>query len=268
MKDVCCRKCGQKLDSDAEYCPKCGNRLNDYGEVQSIEKSKRTRNILLIVLAIVVIGIACIFSYSLFFNEQYQMVQVSPSASLEMPIGKGLNSYYINGTSIYQVDNGKGVTVVSYNSNNVDLASAVGFAAVKEMAVGSRFNENQVYQTTVNGSTVWSIATYNESTHDNIIISSHDKDLTLRMYNSIKYSANANNSSNNTVQHVNTEKIQNNNQNNEKTQVNNERKILASDGKTYTMEEFNDVRNSHRHYDPNTGISSYDEDTPQYVRDA
>ena len=136
MKDLYCRKCGQKLDSDAEYCPECGNRLNDFGEVQSIEKSKRTRNILLIVLAIVVIGMAGIFSYSLFFNEQYQMVQVSPSASLEMPIGKGLNSYYINGTSIYQVDNGKGVTVVSYNSNNVDLASAVGFAAMATTFAG------------------------------------------------------------------------------------------------------------------------------------
>ena len=194
MKKIYCKKCGYKVfDSDAEYCPRCGARINDFHEVQNIEKNRKTRNIILIALILICITIAGVFSYAMFFNEQYQTVQVSQSASLEMPVGKGLQSEYVNGTSIYQVDNGKGVMIMSFNSNNNDLASAFGFAVVKEIAVGSRFNDDSVYQTTVNGSTVWSIATSNNSTHDNIIISSHDKDLTLRIYNSIKYGNNSNN---------------------------------------------------------------------------
>jgi len=133
-----------------------------------------------------------------------------------MPVGKGLNSYYVNETSIYQVDNGRGVMVMSYNSNDKDLSSAFAFAVVKEMAVGSRFNDNAVYQTTINGSTVWSIATSNNSTHDNIIISSHDKDLTLKIYNSIKYNNNntnvsKNNSNNDTSDSKNIKNVNNDN---------------------------------------------------------
>ena len=190
MKKIYCKKCGNKiLDSDADYCPRCGARINDYAEVQQMQKSKKTRNIILIALIIICIAIAGIFTYAMFFNEQYQVVKISETASLEMPVGKGLNGYYVNETSIYQVNNGKGVMVMSYNSNNKDIVSAFAFAAVKEMAVGSRFNEDSLYQTTVNGSTVWSIATGNDTTHDNIIISSHDKDLTLKIYESIKYNS-------------------------------------------------------------------------------
>lgn len=217
MKKIYCKKCGYKVfDSDAEYCPRCGARINDFHDVQKIENKRKTRNILLIVLIITCITIAGIFSYAMFFNEKYQTVQVSSSASLEMPVGKGLNSYYVNETSIYQVDNGRGVMVMSYNSNDKDLSSAFAFAVVKEMAVGSRFNDNAVYQTTINGSTVWSIATSNNSTHDNIIISSHDKDLTLKIYNSIKYNnnntnASMNNSNNDTSDSKNIKNVNNDN---------------------------------------------------------
>ena len=193
-KVIYCKKCGCKV-VDGEYCPECGFRLDGHEETN--KNTKRTRNILLIALAITLIIAAGTVSYLLFFNEQYQTVQLSATASLEMPVGKGLSGYYVNDTSIYQVDNGNGVVVMSYNSKNNDLGSAFGFAVVKEMLLGSRFNEDAVYQTTINGSTVWSIATGNNNTHDNIIISSPDKDLTLKIYNSIKY--NMSNTTNDTV---------------------------------------------------------------------
>ena len=204
MKRIYCRKCGNKiLNFDDEYCPKCGTRINNYSEEKQMEKTKRTRNILLIVLVIICIIVTGTVTYTLFFNEQYQTIQISETASLEMPIGNGLNGSYVNGTSVYQINNGKGVMVMSYNSNNKDLSSPFAFAAVKEMAVGSRFNEDSLYQTTINGSTVWSIATGSNITHDNIIISSHDKDLTLRIYNSIKYNGNVSADSNNGTNHTN-----------------------------------------------------------------
>lgn len=210
-KIIYCIKCGQKV-VDGEYCPKCGSRLEDYEE--SDKNNKRTRNILLVVLAIALIVAAGTISYLFFFNEHYESVQVSGTASLEMPVGKGLNGFYVNNTSMYQVDNGKGVVVMSYNSKDSDLASAFAFAALKEKFVGSRFNDGGVYQTTINGTAVWSIASGNNNTHDNIIISSFDRDLTLKIYNSIKY--NMSNITNDTVNvdNVNTKSSSDSNSHN------------------------------------------------------
>ena len=214
MDDMYCTKCGNKIqDSEDEFCQKCGNKINKSGEKKQTAKNNQTYKKLLIVLAIVCIVMAGVLSYAFFFNEQYQTVKISDTASLEMPVGKGLNGFYVNGSSIYEVDNGKGVVVMSYNSNKTDLASAFAFAVLKEVAVGSRFNDGELYQTTVNGSTVWSIATGNNATHDNIIISTHDKELTLKIYNSIKYNAsNVKNDTknNNTVSKEDVKQISNN----------------------------------------------------------
>lgn len=196
-KIIYCKKCGYKV-VDGEYCPKCGSRLDTYEEVNQTKKDKQKQNILLVALAITCIIAAGTISYFLFFNEHYETVQLSATASVEMPVGKGLNGHYVNETSLYQVENGKGVVVMSYNSKDNNIATAFGFAVVKEMVVGSRFNEDSIYQTTINGSTVWSIATGNNNTHDNILISSHDKDVTLKIYNSIRY--NMSNSTNDTVE--------------------------------------------------------------------
>lgn len=184
-KRIYCKKCGYEV-IDGEFCPQCGSKLDNIGEVKK-EKNKRTQNILIVALAVTCIIAAGTLSYLFFFNEHYEIVELSATASVEMPVGKGLNGHYVNETSIYQVDNGKGTLVMSYNSKDNDLASAFAFAVVKEMAVGSRFNEDKVYETTINGTKVWSIATGNNDTHDNILIASHDKDLTLKIYNSIKY---------------------------------------------------------------------------------
>ena len=214
MEDMYCTKCGNKIqDSEDEFCQKCGSKINNSAEKKQTTKDILTRKKLLIVLAITCVVMAGILTYAFFFNEQYQTVQISDTASLEMPVGKGLNGFYVNGSSIYEVDNGNGVVVMSYNSNNTDLASAFAFAVLKEVAVGSRFNEGELYQTTINGSTVWSIATGNNATHDNIIISTHDKELTMKIYKSIKYNASnvKNDTKNNTVNNSDVKKVNNNN---------------------------------------------------------
>lgn len=167
------------------------------------------KTIIIIALIIVLIAMVCILGYAVLFNQNhYERVNISETCSLEVPVGKGINGVYVNDTSIYQVTNGEGVNIMCYNSKNNDLASAFAFAVVKEMAVGSRFTEDAVYQATINGSTVWSIATGNDDTHDNIIISTPDKDLTLRIYESIQYNNNSSvskdNSSNTVIVSKNT----------------------------------------------------------------
>ena len=162
-------------------------------------------NILKIVLVVAIIACAGTTTYLLFFNEHYETVQISNSASLEMPVGNGINTSYVNGTSIYSISNGKGVSIMSYNSINTDLGSAFGFAAVKELFVGSAHNEGSLYETTINGSKIYAIATGNDATHDNILIASHDKGTTMKIYESIKY--NTANASNNTNKSINVERI-------------------------------------------------------------
>ena len=71
MKKIYCRKCGYKiLDSDTEFCPRCGTRVTDFHDVEKIEKNNRIRNILLIVLAIVIIGSILIISTGFIMNQQ------------------------------------------------------------------------------------------------------------------------------------------------------------------------------------------------------
>lgn len=162
-------------------------------------------NILKIVVIVAIIACASAMTYILFFNEHYETIRVSNTASLEVPVGNGINTSHVNGSSIYQISNGKGVSIMSYNSNNKDLSSAIGFAAVKKMFVGSVNNSDSLYEAEINGSKIYSIATGNNTTHDNIIISSHDKDTTLKIYESIKY--NKDNSTNDTNRSINVEKI-------------------------------------------------------------
>ena len=126
MEDMYCTKCGNKIqDSEDEFCQKCGSKINNSAEKKQTTKDILTRKKLLIVLAITCVVMAGILTYAFFFNEQYQTVQISDTASLEMPVGKGINGFYVNGSSIYEVDNGDGVVVISYNSNNADAKSTL-----------------------------------------------------------------------------------------------------------------------------------------------
>ena len=190
-----CKNCGERI-IDGEYCPICGEKINNGGV--KMDKNRRTRKILLVILGITIIAGVLMVGTALLNHTQ--TVQITDTASLEMPVGNGIKGEIVNGTNIHQVTNGKGVIVMAYNSKESNLAGAFGFAIVKEMAVGSRFNDDQIYETTVNGSKVYSIATRNDTTHDNILISTHSKEDTMKIYNSIKYNtSNFNNTTNKTA---------------------------------------------------------------------
>lgn len=198
------------------------------------------KKILIIILSIIFVAMAIGVTYIVFFNEHYENVQISNSASISMPVGKGIKSEWINGTDVYHTHNEK-ASIMCYNSQNNNhglgtvLGTAMGFTALKAQYCNNV--ENQIVETTINGTTYYSIATGNDSTHDNIIISSKDKDTTMKIYKSIKYSAvngtNNNTTINNTAGHVNNnttnQQTNNNQQTNDNQQTNNNNGQSAAD---------------------------------------
>lgn len=158
--------------------------------------------------------------------NQTETVALTDSVSVEIPKGKGITTEYANNTNIINIKNGDEVSIMAFNSVNADLGSTFGFAAVKQLMTTGI--ENEVYQTTINGATVWSIATGNDTTHDNMVISSPDKELTLKIYKSIKYNKrktveNISKDNNNSIQQDNNKNINSQNTNNNvKTEDNND----------------------------------------------
>lgn len=195
-----CKKCGCKI-VDGNFCPICGEKINNGGV--KMDKNKRTRKILLIILAITIIAGVLMVSTALLNHNQ--RVQITETASVEMPVGNGINSSYVTGTQVHKVSNGKGMVVMAYNSKNSNLAGAFGFDVVKSIAVGDIDNNDKIHETTINGSTKYSIATVNEDTGDHILITTHSKDDTMKIYHSIKYNAsNVNNTTNKTINDTTT----------------------------------------------------------------
>ena len=218
-----CKKCGCKI-VDGTYCPICGEKINNGGV--NMDKNRRTRKILLIILAITIIAGVLMVGTALLNHNQ--TVQITETASIEMPVGNGINSSYVTGTQVHKVSNGKGMVVMAYNSKNSNLAGAFGFDVVKAIAVGDIDNNDKIHETTINGSTKYSIATVNEATGDHILITTHSKDDTMKIYHSIKYNAsNVKNTTNNTINKTTTT-----NQQQSGNTANNQQKALAyrSDG--------------------------------------
>ena len=218
-----CKQCGSKI-VDENFCPICGEKINN--EVKNMGKNRRTRKILLIILAITIIAGVLMVGTALLNHNQ--TVQITETASIEMPVGNGINSSYVTGTQVHKVSNGKGMVVMAYNSKNSNLAGAFGFDVVKAIAVGDIDNNDKIHETTINGSTKYSIATVNEATGDHILITTHSKDDTMKIYHSIKYNAsNVKNTTNNTINKTTTT-----NQQQSGNTANNQQKALAyrSDG--------------------------------------
>ena len=150
------------------------------------------KNIIILILSVVLIAVAGLTSYVLFFNEQYETVQVSETASLEMPVGNGIKSEYVNKSNIYVIYNGHSEIkekILSYNSNKGGLSDAMAYAMLKTLYCGDV--QDKMVEQDINGTHYYSIATGNNNTHDNIIITSTNKEKTQKMYDSIKYKQNS-----------------------------------------------------------------------------
>ena len=165
------------------------------------------KNIIILILSVVLIAVASLTAYMFFFNEHYETVEISPTASLEMPVGNGIKSEYINNSNIYAVYNGHSEIkekILSYNSNKGGLSDAMAFAMLRTLYCGDV--QDKIVEQDINGTHYYSIATGNNNTHDNIIITSTNKEKTQKMYESIKYNqSNSANNTNNTVERINND---------------------------------------------------------------
>ena len=166
-----------------------------------------SKNIIILILSVVLIAVASLTAYMFFFNEHYETVELSPTASLEMPVGNGIKSEYINNSNIYAVYNGHSEIkekILSYNSNKGGLSDAMAFAMLRTLYCGDV--QDKIVEQDINGTHYYSIATGNNNTHDNIIITSTNKEKTQKMYESIKYNqSNSANNTNNTVERINND---------------------------------------------------------------
>ena len=122
-------------------------------------------------------------------------------------MGNGIKSEYINNSNIYAVYNGHSEIkekILSYNSNKGGLSDAMAFAMLRTLYCGDV--HDKIVEQDINGTHYYSIATGNNNTHDNIIITSTNKEKTQKMYESIKYNqSNSVNNTNNTVEHINND---------------------------------------------------------------
>lgn len=85
-KIIYCKKCGYKV-LDGDYCPKCGHKLDIPNEITPIRKNNRTRNILLILLAIVVITSILIIgsAYVTQKDKGFETYSFSNTCTVDLP---------------------------------------------------------------------------------------------------------------------------------------------------------------------------------------
>lgn len=203
MKKIYCRKCGYKVfDSDTEYCPRCGTRLNDYAEVKSIESNRKTRKILLTLLVIVVIASILIVSSTFIMNnnpKEFKRVNLSSTCSLELPnIHFDVQNTSFGGNYGGYSSHTDGKTLMSSNlivsyTKTVDNIGALA-SGVDSMNGNLDVGNTKIYSRDV----------FNYDTQETVHIQGEDKELVDRVADSVVFSGGAgNNSSNDTSQSSN-----------------------------------------------------------------
>lgn len=187
MKKIFCKKCGYKiLDSDSEFCPRCGTRVTDYHEVQKIEKTRRTRKILLIILAIAIIVGLLMISIALVNNnntKELKRVNLSSTCSLELPdihFDVQNNSFGGNYGGYSSQTEGKILTsskvsiLYTKTVDNIGPLSSGG----ADMNGNLNFGNTKIYSRDV----------FNYETQETVHIQGEDKELVDRIADSVQFS--------------------------------------------------------------------------------
>ena len=155
---------------------------------------------LVAILAVLAIGIA----FSMFgqSNTEYEKISLSKSASLEVPKVSDINSTKdANGVKTWTFKS-KETAISAFNSKEESsLAGAAEFAVVRDSLLNGS-TDAQVYkgyeikENTVNGVHYYIASTGNDTTHDNIILSSTNLEILQHMLDTLtfKKSATADNS--------------------------------------------------------------------------
>lgn len=219
MKKIYCKKCGYKIfDSDSEYCPQCGTRLNDYAEVKSIESNRKTRRILLIALAIVVIASVLIVSSTFMMSnnqKEFKTYNFSNTCSIELPSWIHFNdadgAANINSQSNIAGSNVQTNSKSLFGNNEISQIT-YSKSVVDGQAVGA--NLNDIYTTNINGKTIYTRTVMSEETGESVSIMGENKTLVDYIAEHVKFNGeNGTNAGNDTsksssknINNVNTDK--------------------------------------------------------------
>ena len=150
---------------------------------------------LVAILAVLAIGIA----FSMFgqSNTEYEKISLSKSASLEVPKVSDVNSTKdANGVKTWTFKS-KETAISAFNSKEESsLAGAAEFAVVRDSLLNGS-TDAQVYkgyeikENTVNGVHYYIASTGNDTTHDNIILSSTNLEILQHMLDTLTFKKSA-----------------------------------------------------------------------------
>ena len=146
---------------------------------------------LIAIIAVLAIGIA--FSMLSQSNVEYEKINLSKSASLEVPKVTDANSTKdANGVKTWTFPS-RETAISAFNSQEESsLAGAVEFAAVRDTMLNGSTDE-QVYkgyeikENTINGIHYYIVSTVNDTTHDNIILSSTNLEILQHMLDTLTF---------------------------------------------------------------------------------
>lgn len=137
-----CKECGERV-IDGDYCPVCGKKINNE-EVKKMEKSRRTRKILLVILAIAIIAGVLIVSgaYNSNNNKTFVKHNFSDTCSVELPkwIKFSDGAGNINSNSNIAGSNVQSTTKALFGNNQV-MQITYGKSTVDGSAVGADLND-------------------------------------------------------------------------------------------------------------------------------
>ena len=209
MKKIYCKKCGNKiLDSDADYCPRCGARINDYAEVQQMQKSKRTRNIILILLAITVVAAILIIAGAVTTNNNnhgFTTYNFSSSCSVELPNWISFNDGAgdINSNSNIAGSSVSSVTKALFGNSEV-MQITYSKSVVDGQSVGMNLDDSINVNT--NGKQVYTRIVMSEETGESVSVMGENQTLVNYIADHVKFNGKNANNTNNTTQNDNQKK--------------------------------------------------------------
>ena len=146
---------------------------------------------LIAIIAVLAIGIA--FSMLSQSNVEYEKIDLSKSASLEAPKVSDANSTNdANGVKTW-IFPSQHTAISAFNSQEESsLAGAVEFAAVRDSMLNGSADEQaykgyEIKSNTINGVHYYIVSTVNDTTHDNIILSSTNLEILQHMLDTLTF---------------------------------------------------------------------------------
>lgn len=208
-KIIYCKKCGYKV-LDGEYCPKCGNKLDNPSEITEIRKNNRTRNILLIVLIIVIITSILIIgsAYVMKKDKGFETYSFSNTCTVELPNWINFNDGAgdINSNANIAGSSVSSTTKALFGNSEV-MQITYSKSVVDGQVVG--VNLNDAMNVNVNGKQVYTRTVMSEETGEAVSVMGENETLVNYIADHVKFNGKSgDNKTNNTPSQTNNNQKQ------------------------------------------------------------